>query len=90
MEVITMASTPQWMRWYKIHGHNGNQGPERFPHVHVNVGGEEASVNIDTCQYIAGENSIPHNHRQDVLKWVRDNQYELKEEWDSKSNPQGY
>ena len=84
-----MAYTPQWMRHYHIHGHNGYQGSERCPHVHVNVGGGEASVNIETCRYIAGESNIPRNYRQDVLDWVESNQYDLKREWESKSNPYG-
>lgn len=85
-----MARTPQWMRSYLIHGHNGNQGSERLPHVHVNVGGYEASLNIETGEYIAGESYIPRNYRRDVQDWVRSNRYDLMREWESKSNPYGY
>ena len=85
-----MASTPQWMRSYLIHGHNGYQGSEREPHVQVNVGGNTASVSLRTCDYIVGEDNIPRNRRKDVLEWVRDNLSDLWKEWESKSNPQGY
>lgn len=82
--------TPSWMSFYRIHGHNGNQGSERYPHVHVNVGGYEASVNLDTCDYQSGRENIPRNRQRDVLDWVRENQTDLLREWDAKSNPQGY
>ena len=84
-----MAYTPQWMKNYLIHGHNGNQGSERYPHVHVRVGGGDASVNIETCAFIH-TGGIPRNRERDVLDWVRDNRYDLMREWDSKSNPYGY
>ena len=85
-----MASTPQWMRSYLIHGHNGYQGSEREPHVQVNVGGNTASVSLRTCQYIVGGSNIPHNYQKDVLEWVRDHRSELMREWEEKSNPYGY
>ena len=84
-----MASTPQWMKWYSIHGHNGCNGQERIPHVHVKVGDGEASVCISDGRYLKGEANIPHNRRSDVQDWVRSNSYSLQSEWDSKSNPQG-
>lgn len=83
------VSNPDWMRSYLIHGHNGNNGSERIPHVHVDVSGKSASVDIESGQYIVGKDNIPRNRQEDVLAWVRDNRNALMEEWNSKSNPWG-
>lgn len=85
-----MAYKPQWMDAYLIHGHNGFQGAERIPHVQIRVSGGWASVSLQNCQYIVGEECIPRNRRRDVLDWVRDNLSDLWSEWKSKSNPYGY
>ncbi len=77
--------TPQWMKRYLIHGHDGSNGSERVPHVHVYVGDGEASVSIEDASYLRNS-GIPHNRYYDVLEWVRDHRYELKDEWNSKSN----
>lgn len=83
-----MAYTPGWMESYQVHGHNFTQGFERHPHVHVRVGGGEATVSLETFQFIhAGD--IPKSEHGHVLDWVVSHRADLMTEWNSKSNFNG-
>lgn len=72
---------------YNIHGHNGYQGSERIPHVHIMCQGCRISVSLEDCSIIVGEGQMDRNKEKEVLRWVSDNLYELKEEWKEKSDP---
>lgn len=80
-----MASTPYGVS-YMIHGHNGYNGIERIPHVHVRWQGKEVSVSLQDGHIIAGERNLDHNQVRQVKDWVNSNMYDLKREWESKSD----
>ena len=71
---------------YNIHGHNGCNGSERIPHVHIMCQGKRISVSLQTGRIIAGAGSMDRNKEALVLEWVQDNLYELNREWESKSD----
>lgn len=72
---------------YNIHGHNGCNGPERIPHVHIMCQGKRISVSLQDGQIIVGAGDLDRNKERDVLNWVRENLYDLNKEWDEKSDP---
>ena len=81
-----MASTPYGVS-YMIHGHNGYNGIERIPHVHVRWQGNDVSVSLQDGHIIAGERNLDHNQVRQVKDWVKSNMYDLNREWESKSDP---
>ena len=72
---------PDGMR-YLIHGHDGNDGKEREPHVHIDCGGYMVSIAIRTGEIIAG--GLERDKQRKANDWVRENRYELLEEWNQK------
>jgi len=81
-----MVRTPDNVS-YTIHGHNGCNGSERLPHVHVRWHGKEVSVSLLDGSIIVGARNLDHGDDRKVEDWVRSNLYELNEEWKSKSDP---
>lgn len=79
-------STPYGIS-YNIHGHNGYNGSERIPHVHIMCQGRRISVSLQDGSIIAGSGQLDRNKEREVLNWVSSHLYELKAEWDSKSDP---
>ena len=72
---------------YNIHGHNGENGPERIPHCHIMCQGYRISVSLLDGTIIVGAGQLDRNKEREVLDWVNRHLYELKEEWDEKSDP---
>ena len=64
---------------YNIHGHNGMNGSERIPHVHV--------LWLLNGEYLAGEDDLDRNKSKEVQEWVLRNLSALMEEWNSKDDP---
>lgn len=62
-----------WMYHDELH-HLGR------PHFHAGYGGEEASVDIETLEVIAG--GLPPRALRLVVEWARGHQAELRENWD--------
>lgn len=79
-------STPYGMS-YSIHGHNGYQGSERIPHVHIKCQGERISVSLQDGSIIVGQGDLDRNKEKEVLEWVRSHMSELWDEWQQKSDP---
>lgn len=79
-------STPYGIS-YLIHGHNGYNGIERIPHVHVRCQGKTVSISLQNCNILAGHGQLDRNKERDVLEWVYYHKNELLEEWDEKSDP---
>ena len=72
---------------YKIHGHNGENGIERIPHCHVMCQGYRISISLNDGSIIAGSGQIDRNKEREILAWISSNLYELRKEWDEKSDP---
>ena len=79
-------STPYGIS-YNIHGHNGYNGIERIPHVHVMCQGCRISLSLLDGDIIAGHGQLDRNKEREVVNWVKSNLYALQREWDSKSDP---
>lgn len=79
-------STPYGIS-YLIHGHNGYNGSERIPHVHVRCQGKQISVSLQGGNIIAGYGQLDRNKEREVLDWVNSHMSELWEEWHEKSDP---
>ena len=79
-------STPYGIS-YNIHGHNGYNGSERIPHVHVTCQGKRISVSLQNGYIIAGAGQLDRNKEKEVLAWVSSNMSALWREWESKSDP---
>jgi hypothetical protein len=62
-----------WIYHDEIH-HRGR------PHFHATYSGEEASIDIETLQVIAG--GLPLRARQLVSDWAQMHQSELRENWE--------
>jgi hypothetical protein len=50
------------------------------PHFHATYSGDEASIDIETLQVIAG--GLPPRARQLVSDWAQMHQRELRENWE--------
>ncbi len=50
------------------------------PHFHATYGDDEASVDIESLEIIAGE--LPPRGRRLVVEWARAHQSELRENWE--------
>ena len=61
-----------WMYHDEIH-HRGR------PHFHARYGDDEASVDIETLEILAGE--LPTRAQRLVSEWARAHQDELRENW---------
>lgn len=61
-----------WIYHAEIH-HRGR------PHFHATYSGEEASIDIETLEVIAG--SLPRRARQLISEWAQMHQNELRENW---------
>ena len=72
---------------YNIHGHNGMNGSERIPHVHVLCQGKRVSLSLLNGEYLAGEDDLGRNKSKEVQEWVLRNLSALMEEWNSKDDP---
>jgi hypothetical protein len=62
-----------WMYYDEAH-HTGR------PHFHAGYGGEEASIDIETFELIAGE--LPARARRLVIEWARAHQPQLRDNWE--------
>jgi hypothetical protein len=62
-----------WMYHDEIH-HRGR------PHFHATYGGDEASVDIESLDVLAGD--LPARARRLVVEWAQLHQDELRENWD--------
>ena len=80
------VSTPYGIS-YNIHGHNGENGPERMPHVHIMCQGCRISVSLIDCSIIVGAGQLDRNKEREVLEWVSYNISDLRDEWEEKSDP---
>lgn len=83
---ISEAGLPYGIH-YQIHSHNGLQGPERIPHVHIKGKGCEVKYSLIDASYIEG--SFNGADESSISRWVRDNLYDLKIEWDRADDPAG-
>lgn len=80
------VSTPYGIS-YTIHGHNGENGIERTPHCHVMCQGCRISISLQDGSIIAGAGQLDRNKEREVLDWASRNLYDLRREWDEKSDP---
>lgn len=62
-----------WMYHDEIH-HRGR------PHFHATYGDDEASIDIESLEVIAGE--LPPRARRLVAEWARVHHDELRENWE--------
>jgi hypothetical protein len=62
-----------WM-YYDEAPHTGR------PHFHARYGGNEASVDIETLELIAGD--LPTRARRLVAEWARVRRFQLRDNWD--------
>lgn len=62
-----------WMYHDEIH-HRGR------PHFHATYGDDEASIDIDSLDLLAGE--LPPRARRLVVEWAREHRRELSENWE--------
>lgn len=62
-----------WMYYDEAH-HMGR------PHFHARYGDDEASVDIDTLELIAGE--LPGRARRLVIEWARVRRPQLRDNWE--------
>lgn len=45
------------------------------------------SISLNDGSIIAGSGQIDRNKEREILAWVSSNLYELRKEWDEKSDP---
>lgn len=50
------------------------------PHFHARYGSDEASVDIETLELIAGE--LPGRARRLVIEWARGRRSQLRDNWE--------
>jgi hypothetical protein len=62
-----------WMYYDESH-HPGR------PHFHARYGNDEASVDIETLEMLAGE--LPARARRLVIEWARTRQPQLRDNWE--------
>ncbi|MGH2954770.1 MAG: DUF4160 domain-containing protein [Solirubrobacterales bacterium] len=62
-----------WMYHDEVH-HLGR------PHFHATYGGDEASIDIESLEIMAGE--LAPRARRLVVEWARGHQDELRRNWD--------
>ena len=61
-----------WIYHDEIH-HRGR------PHFHATYGGDEASIDIETLEVMAGE--LPPRAKRLVTEWAQAHQEELRQNW---------
>lgn len=61
-----------WMYHDEIH-HRGR------PHFHATYGGDEASIDLESLQVLAGD--LPQRARRLVAEWAEAHRDELRENW---------
>ena len=71
---------------YTVHGDKGYKGRERNPHVHIQWQGTDISVSMLVGRIISGEQDLDYDQICQIKDWVRHNLYDLRMEWESKSN----